>query len=556
MKNTCQSSTIAAFVLALAGLMLPPVADLHAADIFTKVAAGEVVSERLNSRGCAWGDYNNDGLVDLFVANRDGRNESLFRNLGEGRFERITSGPVVSGGGDSVGGAWGDVDNDGNLDLFVLNADGENEFFFRGQGDGAFTSVSSTPRGTPSNDGGDTVSSSWADYDKDGFLDLFASNVAGLNALYRGKGDGSFTKITTGSLVTTVARHYGCSWADFDNDGDPDLFVASNGGIGSLYQNTAGSLEAVAHPSIRLVAASSIGAAWGDYDNDGFPDLFVANGGTAGPQNNLLYRNNGDGTFSRITTGQIVTDSEKSDGCAWGDYDADGFLDLFVSNVNGENNSLYRNNGDGTFANIITGSLVNDGGDSRGCAWGDFDNDGFLDLYVCNGSNQNNFLYRNTGNTNRWLTVRLIGTMSNRNAIGAKVKVQAIIGGLSTWQLREVSGGSGRGSQNDLRAHFGLGDARIINTLRIEWPSGIVQELHDVAPGQFLTVTEPPRLQARGAGVLRIQCWQGMPFEIQASTDLDQWSPLATVTNLTGTLEFTDPAAVNNVRRFYRALLR
>jgi hypothetical protein len=122
--------------------------------------------------------------------------------------------------------------------------------------------------------------------------------------------------------------------------------------------------------------------------------------------------------------------------------------------------------------------------------------------------------------------------------------------------LREISGGGGYTSQNDLRAHFGLGDATNIDLLRIEWPSGLVQELQNVAANQLLTVTEPARLQALGAGVLRIQSWKGMSFQVQTSTDLNRWSTGTTVTNLTGTLEFTDPNAVNNLRRFYRTVLR
>jgi hypothetical protein len=122
--------------------------------------------------------------------------------------------------------------------------------------------------------------------------------------------------------------------------------------------------------------------------------------------------------------------------------------------------------------------------------------------------------------------------------------------------MREISGDGGYTSQNDLRAHFGLGGATTIDTLRIEWPSGIVQELHDVAAKQFLTVTEPARLQALGAGVLRIQSWKGMAFEVQSSTDLEQWSPLTTVTNVTGTLEFADPNEANQGVRFYRTGLR
>lgn len=275
---------------------------------------------------------------------------------------------------------------------------------------------------------------------------------------------------------------------------------------------------------------------------------------------NRLYRNKGDGTFEKITAGVIVADRKGSTGCAWGDSDNDGFLDLFV--VNGfagpEDNLLYHNNGDGTFSKTTTGSPVNDGGNSFGVGWGDYDNDGFLDLFAANGARgpaQSNSLYRNNGNGNNWVKVRCVGTGSNRTGFGTKVRVQATIGGQSRWQMRQIDGGDGT-SGGSLEADFGLGDATIIDTLRIEWPSGIVQELHGVAAKQSLTVTEPARLQAPGAGVLRIQSWKGMAFEVQASTDLDEWSPLTTVTNLTGTLQFTDPDAANDARRFYRTVLR
>jgi hypothetical protein len=168
---------------------------------------------------------------------------------------------------------------------------------------------------------------------------------------------------------------------------------------------------------------------------------------------------------------------------------------------------------------------------------------------------QTNFLYRNNGNSNAWIKIKCVGTASNRTGFGAKVRVRATIAGQSCWQMRQIDGGDGT-SGGSLEADFGLGDAQIIDTLRIEWPSGLVQELREVTPKQFLTVTEPARLQALSAGVLRIQSWKGMAFEVQASADLDQWSPLTTVTNLTGTLEFTDTDTPNARQRFYRALLR
>jgi len=219
---------------------------------------------------------------------------------------------------------------------------------------------------------------------------------------------------------------------------------------------------------------------------------------------------------------------------------------------------LYHNNGNGTFSKITTGSPVHDGGFSFGVGWADYDNEGFLDLFVANGGTagpQNNFLYRNNGNSNAWIKIKCVGTASNRSAFGAKIRFQARIGGQSRWQMRQIDGGDGT-SGGSLDALFGLGDAKIIDTLRVEWPSGIVQELHEVVPKQFLTLTEPARLQVSGPGVFRVQSWKGMAFEMQASTDLQEWSSVTTVTNLTGTLEVSDPDAANNLQRFYRALLK
>jgi hypothetical protein len=273
-------------------------------------------------------------------------------------------------------------------------------------------------------------------------------------------------------------------------------------------------------------------------------------------ENNRLYRNDGPNGFVRITEGPIVNDGGSSIGAAWGDYDNDGYLDLFVSNTAGVNNCLYHNEGDGTFSKVTAGAVVNDGGWCWGCAWADYDNDGDLDLFVANGgyspSGESCFLYRNDGGTNNWIHVRLVGTVSNRSAIGAKVRVKATIQGKTFWQLREISGGSGYCSQNDLRAHFGLGNATNVEVMRIEWPSGIVQELRDLPAKQILTVTEPVRLQATGLGQFQFKSWKGQAFTIKASADLTAWNSIATVTNLTGTVEFTDPEAGLLAQRFYR----
>jgi hypothetical protein len=458
---------------------------------------------------CAWGDYDNDGFPDLVAINGAGfysEANALYHNNGNGTFSRMAAGAVgelASAYGNGHGGAWADFNNDGRLDFLVADWN-HNVVLYRNNPDGRFTKVVGDPL---VNVGSQSTASAWADFDNDGWLDVFVAGFGGANFLFRNDGHGGFVRITGRVPASDTASSFGC--------------------------------------------------AWGDYDNDGFLDLFVTNPNSGG---NRLYRNKGDGTFEKITSGAIVADKKGSTGCAWGDYDNDGFLDLFV--VNGftgpEDNLLYHNNGDGTFSKITTGSPVNDGRSSFGVGWGDYDNDGFLDLFVANGLRgpaQSNFLYRNNGNSNAWIKIKCVGTASNRTGMGAKVRVHATIGGQSRWQLRQIDGGDGT-SGGSLEAHFGLGDAAIIDTVRIEWPSGIVQELHGVAPRQFLPVQEPARLQALGAGALRIQSWKGMAFEVQVSSDLDQWSPLTTVTNLTGTLDFTDPNTVNHLRRFYRTVVR
>ena len=221
-------------------------------------------------------------------------------------------------------------------------------------------------------------------------------------------------------------------------------------------------------------------------------------------------------------------------------------------------NYLYHNNCDGSFTRILTGSPVEDVGVMVNCAWGDYDNDGFLDLFVARGGifgSENNSLYHNNGNSNNWLKVKCVGTVSNRSAIGAKVRVNANIGGKALWQLREIN------PQNALQAHFGLGNATNVDLLRVEWPSGAVQEFYSIAAKQFLTIVEPPRLQplgrmADGSFQLALTGGLGMTYDVQSSTDLARWVPLTTITNTNRTMIITDTNAAGFSRHFYRAVSR
>jgi hypothetical protein len=453
----------------------------RAQDPFTRITSGPIVSG-VNCTILAWGDFNNDSFQDLFVSTRTG-GSLLYSNNGNGTFSQVTTGPIPADANNCFGAAWGDYDNDGNLDLFVAVNNFGNDWLYHNNGNGSFTKITTGAIVSSGANGNNCV---WADYDNDGFLDLFVANSDQNDFLYRNNRDGTFTRITTNAVALKTGNSQGAAWADYDEDGLPDLFVSRVNEPNLLYHNQGGGVfTPVTSGSIVQDVSVGQGTSWGDYDNDGHLDLFVVNPNAP----NFLYHNNGDGTFTRITSGAIATDIGNGHGCGWADYDNDGFLDLFVANRLGVN-FLYHNTGTGTFMRVTSGVVPADNADAVSAAWADYDNDGFPDLFVTELGSFNNRLYHNNGNSNNWITIQCAGRISNRSGIGAKVRVKATIGGAVVWQLREISGGGGLGSQNDLRAGFGLGDATNADLIRVEWPSGIVQELHDVAAKQFLNFVE------------------------------------------------------------------
>ncbi|MCF7920381.1 MAG: FG-GAP-like repeat-containing protein, partial [Candidatus Cloacimonetes bacterium] len=453
---------------------------------FTQVTTGNLVNDESFTHGVSWADYDNDGFQDLFIVNQENQYNYLYHNDGNGGFTQVTTGDIVNCPGYSEGIAWGDYDNDGNIDLFIAD-ETQSNLLYHNNGGGNFTRITT---GIVVNDGGQSYSASWADYDNDGYLDLFVANSNGNNFLYRNNGDSSFTKITEGEIVNDGASGGGV-WADYNNDGYIDLLVP-NWNRNFLYRNNGdGTFFKVTTGAIVNDVSQTYSAAWGDCNNDGFADLFVANW----QQNNCLYLNNTDGSFTKVTEGIIVNEVSVSVGCSWGDYDNDGDLDLYVANADNtvweiEPNFLYENDGYGNFTRIMSGDIVDDFCNSWQSAWADYDNDGDLDLYVGNAYNQNNLFYINNGNNNNWINIKCIGTFSNSSAIGAKVRVKANIGGIDKWQLREISGDTGHQSQSSLNAEFGLGDAAIIDSLIIEWPGGNTNVFANVEVNQFLTIME------------------------------------------------------------------
>ena len=453
---------------------------------FTRITAGDIVNDVGRSTGCSWIDFDGDEDLDLFVSNGNQNSEAnfLYENNGDGTFTKITTGLIVTDSNTSIGGTWGDYDNDGDPDLFVTNREGQNNSLYRNEGNGTFTKITS---GKIVNDGGNSNSSSWVDIDNDNNLDLFVVNFNEANFLYMNNGDGSFTKIETGVIVTEVTFSICGIWGDYDNDNDPDLFIANAGSRNnSLYRNdNGGQFVKITTGAIVNDGGSAIGCSWGDYNNDSYLDLFVANFLN---QNNFLYRNNGDGTFTKITSGAIVSDGGNSVGSTWSDFDNDGDVDLFVGN-DGQNNFLYSNNGNGQFTRITSGDIVNTGGSSFGLSSGDFDDDGNPDVFVANRAGETNFLFVNDGNGNNWLNVKCIGVLSNTSAIGVKVSVMATINDTLVWQSREISAQTGYNSET-LRAHFGLGDATLIDSLRVIWPSGTIDVFEGFLPNKLVSITE------------------------------------------------------------------
>jgi hypothetical protein len=476
----------------VAGAATSSVVRLTVDPTFTKITTGDVVSGG-NSYGAAWADLDNDGYLDLVVLT-PGLAPMIYHNNHDGTLTKMGSGslPVLGAATGPIITALGDYNNDGWFDLLIGQYSGGFLALFKNNGDGTFTNlakVSSMMQGRvpyPSGAG-------WVDYNNDGWLDLFVGDTTGnqSSALFYNNGDQTFSPAPSAGLTSPGFGVNGAAWADYDNDGYPDLFATAIPGGNLLYHNKGdGTFTRVTgSPATTEPLVVSIGCAWGDYDNDGYPDLFVANGD--GNNQNYLYHNQGNGTFKKVTQGALATTAMSSQGCGWGDYDNDGFLDLFVSNWSSTGtNVLYHNNGDGTFTAVSLGSLTSDVGSFGCCGWADYDNDGFLDLFVANATGKN-LLYRNNGNSNGWVKVQCVGRVSNRAAIGAKVRVKAFYRGASRWQMREMFGGDGVCSIQPLLAHFGLSDATNIATVRIEWPSGIAQELYNLAPRQSLTITEP-----------------------------------------------------------------
>lgn len=451
------------------------------------------------SRGVAFGDADGDGDADLLVANTINYPEFLYRNDGD-RFVQVMETAPSLAGGFTEGVNWVDFDNDGDLDIFAARTDRPNALY-RNDGDWSFVEHDA---GDLSTDHSSSSMACWVDLDNDGWLDVFVVNRGGENdAIYRNHNGRSFERITDNVVGRAGGDGRSCIFADLDGDDDPDLYVGNFLDTSTetptkqrnyLYFNQGNFrfTELQRGDAVESLALT-YGTSAADADNDGDLDLFVTNIGTG--DQNRLYLNDGDGNLHLHEAGFSTPISTPSKGHTWGDFDLDGDVDVAIaSGTEGTEhvrNALYLNDGAANFVAVSGEEFVTNSHISAGIAWADIDSDGDLDLYVANwgGGDQDNVLYQNQAR-GAWLKLSLVGSASNRMAVGARVTITTRLAGQSSQQVRWLSTTTGYASQNAPVLHFGLAGATNVEILMIDWPSGRRDTFENVTANQHLHISE------------------------------------------------------------------
>lgn len=473
---------------------------------------------RMNqSGGAILDDFDNDGLFDLVVTSwAPSEPMAFFRNKGDGTFEEKTA---EAGLARQRGGLYcvqTDFNNDGHLDIFIPRGSwlpkdlAQRPSLLRNNGDGTFTDVSREANiTTPTN----STSSSWADFDNDGFLDLFVCCQKQPCLVYRNKGDGTFEEVSGRAGLANLPGCLGSAWIDYDNDDYPDLFLNFDNAPSRLFHNNRNGTFTDATKEMGIDGPFKGFSCWAfDYDNDGWLDIFAATfdhtlegvvQGLMDQPHKLstarLYRNLGGKRFQNVTREMGLDKVYSPMGSNFGDLDGDGYLDFYLGTGDPElstlvPNRLFRNVGGRKFAEITASSRTGHLQKGHGVAFGDWDRNGTTDLFVelggaIKGDSYHNVLFQNPGQGNNWLSVKLIGEKSNRAAIGARIKV--VTAGENPLTVhRHVTSGSSFGA-NPLEQHIGLGPANRVALLEIHWPrSGTTQVFRDIDINQGLVIQE------------------------------------------------------------------
>ncbi len=454
---------------------------------FEDRSAQSGINNRGSNHGISFGDFNNDGLEDVYVSVReDGVPNKLYINRGDLLFDEIGEAAGVNSTGSTTAAVWGDVNNDGLLDLYIGNT-GSPNILYLNNGDLTFQDITmSAAVGDPF----DPRSVQFADVDNDGFLDIYVHNFNTENVLYKNNQDNTFTDITLASGALNIDAAMGTIFFDIDADGDQDLYVLNDGGVNQLFENNGeGVFENISEGSGLDIYCSCMGVDFADMDHDGDYDIYVTNYGV-----NFLFENNGDGTFTDIGQELDVDDTGMGWGTFWFDYDNDGDQDIYLANhefIASRPNILYRNDGNDSFEPVSTNTNIESPYASFGTASADVNNDGYLDIFVANwGTTARNQLFVNDVQENNSVLVKAIGTESNTSAIGTTITVRTG----DKIQIDQVTGAASYASQNSLVLHFGLGSIEMIDEMTIKWPSGIEESYFNLSVNTYFTVTE-------GAGI-------------------------------------------------------
>ncbi len=474
--------------------------------------------ERLNSAGGAiMDDFDGDGLLDIIVTSTDPTENMMYlRNKGDSTFDDRTKEAGLVGQYGGLVCYQADYDNDGHLDIFIPRGAWYSfpmrPSLLKNRGDGRFADVT---REAGLLDPVNSNAASWADYNNDGWLDLFVACERQPNRLYRNKGDGTFEEVAAKAGLSSDPARFckGCAWLDYDNDRFPDLFLNNMEEQGRLYHNERDGRFTEVTSTMGIDGPTHGFSCWSwDYDNDGWLDIFatcydhtlpdVVLGLMGKPHSgysNRLFRNLSGKGFQDMTSEAGLDMVFASMGTNYGDFDNDGFLDMYLGTGDPDYstlvpNRMFRNVEGKRFADISSSSRTGHLQKGHGVSCGDWDRDGDIDILMetggaVNGDKYHNVLFQNPGQGNHWLTLKLIGRKTNRSAIGARIRV--VTGGERPMTVRrEVSTGSSFGA-NPLQQTIGLSGSDRVAVLEIDWPtSGTKQTFRDISADQAIEVTE------------------------------------------------------------------
>jgi hypothetical protein len=476
---------------------LPPVQPGPGVE-FERLTAGPGVTDRASSGGVSVVDYDGDGDPDLYVTNGydvsaeepSPQLNRLYRNDG-GTLVPVTEGPLVEDAGYSSGSTWADIDNDGDLDVFVSNQQDQDNSLYRNDGNGVFSAIT---QGPVVSDGGHSYSAAWVDVDNDGLVDLFVANGgmshAQENFLYRNLGGGSFERLTDSAIVQGEEYSCGTAWGDYDDDGDQDAVVTSYrfGTSPSLYRNDGDFQFTRIEGMLEGPIFASSAAVWADLDNDGDLDLVVS--GVFGLANRIFI-NLGDGQLDRVVTDAASLEGGNSYALTVIDAENDGDQDLVVANWSSAP-AMYLNDGAAGFTPVPVERLGSTIAYASSVTAGDINGDGLVDLVIGNwpnasGPEEENLILINRSTSGNWLEVQLAGTESNASGIGARIEITSE--GVSAKQIREVQAHTGWRSQSDLVQHFGLGSNDMVEVV-VWWPSGREDRLARIEANQRIVVVD------------------------------------------------------------------